>query len=200
LALLKLEDEMGAAFYTGGTVKIRKYLHTFFGKAKIKATANTSLALFDPANGVTISDALTAMDLPPRNDATYGAKLQARFKLLFDNMLASDVQWNTTTHNDLRKSIFDALVDANATPQASVKPIKFYVAHQNSGPPFSAQNPEFRFVNWTEDDDTGQTWYNFLLICPELPGPIASRLKRAVSKSRSVKKANTSKKKKKAKK
>lgn len=185
---------MGAAFYTGGTKKIRKVLHGFFGKNKIKATANNYLALFDSATGVPISDALTTMDLPPRNDATYGAKLQARFKQLFEQMNASDLQWGSTTHYDVKKATFDALLDAKATPQATVRPIKFYVAHQNSAGPFSPDNPEFRFVSWTEDDDNNQGWYNFLLICPELPGPVATRLKRKIAKRPHAKKKSASKK------
>src|SRR6476660_262488 len=77
---------MGAAFWTAGTVKIRKYLHNSFAPNKIKGTANNFLPLFDPANAYTISEALVGMDLPPRADSDFGAKLQQRFVLLFDNM------------------------------------------------------------------------------------------------------------------
>src|SRR5882757_7752187 len=176
---------MGAAFFTGGTVRIRKYLHTFFGPNKIKATANNFLPLFDPANTYTISEALVGMDLPPRGDADYGAKLQQRFVLLFDKMNAADAADGTTTHNAIKQAVFEVLTKAKNA--ANPEPIKFYVSHQVSAGPFSPANPQFRFVQWEENDDNGKAWFNFLLICPELPGPIAARLKKAVGRKYAAK-------------
>jgi hypothetical protein len=186
---------MGAAFYTPGTRKIRRVLHTAFGPGpnQIKKTADDWIFLFDPARGVRIPDALGAMDLPPRNDTTFGSRLQKRFQQLFDAMLAADAQDNTTTHDEIRKATFDALTDAKASSSASVKPIKFFVAHQNNQPPYSPQNPRFRFVNWMEEDDNGKGAYNFLLICPELPGPIAARLRKTIKKKRKAKKSSKKK-------
>jgi hypothetical protein len=195
---------MGAAFWTGGTVRIRNHLRTFFGKNRIRGTANSFLALFDPANGRTISQALVSMDLPPRGDPDYGARLQQRFVLLFDNMMAADSSDGTTTHDTIKRAVFDVLTKAkNTPPRAPVEPIKFYVSHQVAAPPYSPANPRFRFVQWEENDDNGQAWFNFLLICPELPGPIAARLKKVVTRkygSASKAKKKTKKKKAKAKK
>jgi hypothetical protein len=184
---------MGAAFWTGGTVRIRKYLHTFFGKNKIKATASSFLPLFDPANAYTISEALVGMDLPPRGDPNYGAKLQQRFVLLFDKMSEADRDDGTTTHDAIKQAVFDVLTKAKNTPQATVEPIKFYVSHQVAAGPYSPANPQFRFVQWEENDDNGQAWFNFLLICPELPGPIAARLKKAVARKYAAKAGSASK-------
>jgi len=183
---------MGAAFYTPGTKKIRQVLHKVFGPSgasNIKDTANTWINLFDPANGVRIPDALATMNLPPRNDGTFGAKLQKRFQQLFEAMLTADAQDNTTTHDEIRKATFDALTDAKNSSNTSVKGIKFFVAHQSNPGPYSPQNPRFRFVYWIEEDDGGKGFYNFLLICPELPGPIATRLRRKIKKKRIAKKA-----------
>jgi hypothetical protein len=182
-----MEQIMGAAFYSPGTVHIRQILHKFFDKNNIKNTATNFRSLFDPANSYDISQAIVAMDLPPRNGA-FGAKLQQRFALLFDNMLKSDNSNGTTTHNDVRQAVFDVLGDAlTANP---VKPIKFYVAHQDDAGPFSPAKPEFRFVQWREDDDSNKPAFNFLLICPELPGPVATRLQKAVAKKVASKGAN----------
>ena len=180
---------MGAAFYTPGTKKIRRVLHGVFGANKIKDTADDWMFLFDPARGVRIPDALGAMDLPPRSDTTFGAKLQKRFQQLFDAMLSADSQDNTTTHDEVRKATFDALTDAKNSSATSAKPIKFFVAHRNNSPPYSPENPRFRFVNWMEEDDNGKGFYNFLLICPELPGPIAARLRKKIKKKRKTKKS-----------
>jgi hypothetical protein len=171
---------MGAAFWTAGTVRIRKYLHTFFGPNKIKGTANNFLPLFDPASAYTISEALVGMDLPPRADSDFGSKLQQRFVLLFDNMRAADAADGTTTHDTIKQAVFDVLTKAKNA--VNPEPIKFYVSHQVAAGPYSPANPRFRFVQWEENDDSGQAWFNFLLICPELPGPIAARLKKAVAR------------------
>jgi hypothetical protein len=183
---------MGAAFFTPGTRRIRRVLHTVFGPGTngIKKTANDWIFLFDPARGVRIPAALDAMDLPPRSDTTFGSKLQKRFQQLFEAMLVADAEDNTTAHDEIRKATFDALTDAKASPSASVKPIKFFVAHQNNSGPFSPQNPRFRFVNWVEEDDNGNGFYNFLLICPELPGPVAARLRKKIKKKRKAKKSS----------
>ena len=173
---------MGAAFYTRGTKKIRQVLHKVFNANKIKQTANTWITLFDPANGVRIPDALGAMDLPPRADTEFGSKLQQRFQQLFDLMLQADAEDGTTTHDEIRQATFDALTDAKNSSNTSVKGIRFFVAHQNNSGPYSPQNPRFRFVVWMEEDDNGSGFYNFLLICPELPRPIASRLRRKIKK------------------
>jgi hypothetical protein len=171
---------MGAAFWTAGTVKIRKYLHNSFAPNKIKATANSSLSLFDPASAYTISEALVGMNLPPRADPDFGSKLQQRFVLLFDNMRAADARDGTTTHDTIKQAVFDVLTKAiNA---ANPEGIKFYVSHQVDAGPYSPANPEFRFVQWEESDDNTKAWFNFLLICPELPAPIAARLKKAVAR------------------
>jgi hypothetical protein len=171
---------MGAAFWTAGTVKIRKYLHNSFAPNKIKATANSSLSLFDQASAYTISEALVGMNLPPRADPDFGSKLQQRFVLLFDNMRAADARDGTTTHDTIKQAVFDVLTKAiNA---ANPEGIKFYVSHQVDAGPYSPANPEFRFVQWEESDDNTKAWFNFLLICPELPAPIAARLKKAVAR------------------
>jgi hypothetical protein len=171
---------MGAAFWTAGTVKIRKYLHNSFAPNKIKGTANNFLPLFDPTSAYTISEALVGMDLPPRADSDFGAKLQQRFVLLFDNMRAADARDGTTTHDTIKQAVFDVLTKAKNA--ANPEGIKFYVAHQVDAGPYSPANPEFRFVQWEESDDNTKAWFNFLLICPELPGPIAARLKKAVAR------------------
>lgn len=176
---------MGAAFYSPGTVRIRKLLHGTFGPNKIQTTATNFKALFDPAQNMKISDILQAMDLPPLTDIIFGSRLQKRFKLLFDKMLASDNANGTTTHNDIRQATFEALVAAQTS--TNPKSIKFYVAHQDDPGPFSPANPEFRFVKWSEDDDNDKAWFNFLLICPELPTPIARKLKRAIEYKRAKK-------------
>src|SRR5215510_11008565 len=101
---------MGAAFFTPGTRKIRRVLHTVFGPGTngIKKTANDWLFLFDPARGVRIPAALDAMNLPPRSDTTFGARLQKRFQDLFEAMLVADAEDNTTAHDEIRKATFDA--------------------------------------------------------------------------------------------
>src|SRR5258705_1386751 len=120
---------MGAAFWTAGTVKIRKYLHNSFAPNKIKGTANNFLPLFDPANAYTIPEALVGMDLPPRADSDFGAKLQQRFVLLFDNMKAADARDGTTTHYTIKQSVFVVLTKAKNTsyPQGC----RFYVTHSS---------------------------------------------------------------------
>lgn len=182
---------MGAAFFTPGTKKIRKVLNGVFSANNIKTTANNWIFLFDPARAVRIPDALAAMDLPPRSDTTFGSKLQKRFQQLFEGMLTADAQDNTATHNEVSKATFDALSDAKAS--ASPKGIRFYVAHQSNSGPYSPQNPRFRFVNWMEEDDSGNGFYNFLLICPELPAPVAARLRKTIKKKRKVKQSTKKK-------
>jgi hypothetical protein len=44
-----------------------------------------------------------------------------------------------------------------------------------------------------EEDDSGSGFYNFLLICPELPGPIAARLRRKIKKKSNAKKSTRKK-------
>lgn len=184
---------MGAAFYTPGTKKIRQVLNRVFNDRNIQATARAWIHLFDPANRMKIPTALDRMDLPPRNDPTFGPKLQQRFQQLFDLMLKADAQDNTTTHDEVRKATFVALADAKGSTPASVKAIKFYVAHQDNPPPYSPQNPRYRFVSWVEDDDNDRGFYNFLLICPELPRPIANRLRKQIKKKGSARKSTKKK-------
>jgi hypothetical protein len=171
---------MGAAFWTPGTAKIRKHLHIFFGPNKIKATADNSLPLFDPASTYTVSEALVGMDLPPRADHDFGSKLQQRFVLLFERMRAADAADGTTTHDTIKQAVFDVLTKA----KNAVNPegVKFYLSHQDAAGPYSPENPRYRFVQWEEHDDNDKAWFNFLLICPELPGPTAARLKKAVAR------------------
>jgi len=183
---------MGAAFFTPGTIEIRKELGDKFSQSKIKNTATSHQYLFDPNSAYTLSQAVVAMDVPAHNNAQFGAKLQQRFVQLLDAIQASDLNYGSTTHDTIKQATFDALgANLNATPSSS-QGIKYYVAHQDSNGPFSSSNPEYEFVEWDDADDNGRGWFNFLLICPTLPGPIAARLKKVVAKK--VKKAKKARK------
>jgi hypothetical protein len=183
---------MGAAFFTPGTIEIRTELNDKFSQSKIAGTAASYQYLFDKSNGYLLSDAVVAMDLPAHNNANFGPKLQLRFVQLLKAMQASDANYGSHTSAQIQKATFDALAaNLNVSPSAT-QGIKFYVAHQDSNGPFSADTPEYVFVQWDDSDDNGRGWFNFLLICPTLPPPIAARLKKVVAKK--AKKARKAKK------
>ena len=195
-------SKMGAAFFTPGTVAIRKALGGKFSQQQIPTTAATYQYLFDPSSTYTLSQAVVTMDLPPHHDPHFGdGKLQQRFMQLLEAMQTSDLNYGSNTSGDIKQATFDALAaNLNVTPSSS-QGIKFYVAHQDGSGPFNADNPEYEFVEWDDSDDQGRGWFNFLLICPTLPGPVAARLKKVIArKAKKAKKAKRAKKAKKAKK
>ena len=77
---------MGAAFFTPGTIEIRKELDDKFSQSKIPGTATSYQYLFDPSSSYTLSQAVVAMDVPAHNNPNFGAKLQQRFVQLLDAM------------------------------------------------------------------------------------------------------------------
>lgn len=178
---------MGTAFYTEGTKEIRRQLHSVFGRSGIYATSAYA-AQFNPVLDEKISDILYAIDLPKRNTPHFTPRLQERFRALFDAMLASESANppTTTAHGDIRDAVFDILTRVANGPRPPKTAIKFYVAHQTNSPPYSLDNPDYKFVRWVEDDDQDFVWENFLLICPELPGTKARRIKKLIEKKRAT--------------
>lgn len=157
---------MGAAFFTPGTKRIRDVLHDNFGPLNVQANATTFSSLFNPAGRYTLAQIADTpnMDLPPTNDQNWPT-LHGRLQVFLTTLNSND----PTTHTQIKQAMYAALT---ANP---VMPMKFYVAHQNSG---------YNFVSWNEEDDNGITWQNCLLFCPEMTAPAARRLRRVLRRRR----------------
>jgi len=155
---------MGAAFYSAGTKHIRDQLCDAFGTLNANANASSYGSLFNPTGPYTLAAIVDTpkMDIPPTNDKNWPT-LHARFQTFLTNLYNAD----PATHLQIKQAMYAALT---ANP---VMPMKFYVAHQNSG---------YRFVSWNEEDDSGITWQNCLLFCPTMTGPVATRLRRVIKR------------------
>ena len=153
---------MGAAFFTPGTKRIRDVLQDGFGPLNVQANAADYGSLFNPTGPYTLAQIADTsnMDLPPTNDPIWPG-LHGRFH----GFLTALYNVDPTTHSSIKQAMYGALT---ANP---VMPIKFNIAHQNSG---------YKFVSWIEEDDNAITWLNCLLFCPQMPGPVARRLHRVI--------------------
>lgn len=156
---------MGAAFFTHGTKHIRDVLDDTFGALNAAFSAASYSGLFKPTGALTLAQIADTphMDLPRTHDADWPT-LHRRFQTFLTTLYNAD----PTTHASIKQAMYGALT---ANP---VMPMKFYVAHQDSG---------YRFVSWTEEDAGGITWLNCLLFCPEMSGPPAKRLRRVIKRN-----------------
>lgn len=157
---------MGAAFFSGGTKHIRDVLGDAFGPLNVQANGTSYGSLFNPTGGSTLAQIADTpnMDLP-----TTGDKHWPTLHVRFQKFLTALYQADPTTHTSIMTAMHNALTASPAMP------MRFHVAHQNSG---------YNFVSWAEEDDSGVTWVNCLLFCPALTGPLAERLRRVTRRNR----------------
>ncbi len=156
---------MGAQFFTPGTKRIRDVLHDAFSPLNVASNAASFSSLFDPTNSVTLAQIASSsyMDLPPSGDPNWPS-LHRRFQGFLTALHSAD----PTVHLNIKQAMYGALTSNPAMP------MKFYVAHQNSG---------YKFVSWAEEDDSGIGWLNCLLFCPQMGGAIAKRLRRVIRRN-----------------